>query len=222
MVVHRPPSKREQLEALLQQGSVFVHLDPRRPGVSVPSWLARRPQLVLQLGYNFPIPIPDLTIGADGVRCTLSFNRAPHACVVPWAAVYALVAQDGAMSVWSDDLPPEIIPPPEAERSMQVAPVPQRRTRGARGATAPSALPRARTAAARDRSADEIVTDVLRRKPTLAPEPTAPKGSGSNDSPLSEPTRLADHSARPSRPPGAPRRPSTAPRERPPYLRVVK
>src|SRR3954469_20236293 len=113
MVATPPPSKREQLNKLLERGSVFVHLDPRRPGVVVPAWLTRKPQLVLQLGLNFPIPIRDLEIDEQGVRCTLSFNRAPFYCVLPWTAVYALVAEDGQVTVWPSELPSELVPQAE-------------------------------------------------------------------------------------------------------------
>src|SRR5262245_9925980 len=69
MVAIPPPSKKEQLNKLLERGSVFVHLDPRREGVVVPAWLTKKPQLVLQLGLNFPIPIRDLEIDEVAVRC---------------------------------------------------------------------------------------------------------------------------------------------------------
>ena len=68
-----PPPKKEQLQKLLERGNVFLHLDPRIEGVVVPAGHAQRPQLVLQLGLHFAVPIPDLKIDDRGVRCTLSF-----------------------------------------------------------------------------------------------------------------------------------------------------
>jgi hypothetical protein len=105
-----PPSKKEQLLKLLDRGSVFVHLDPRRESVIVPDWLSHKPQLVLQLGRNFAIPIPDLEIDEFGVSCTLSFNRTPFHCTLPWSAVYALVAENGEVTVWPSELPMELVP----------------------------------------------------------------------------------------------------------------
>lgn len=102
------PTKREVAEALLERGSVFVHLDPRHEGVSIPAWLRKQPQVVLQVGLDMPIPIPDLEIDEDGVRATLSFNRSPHWCIVPWEAVFALVGEDGRGRVFLDSMPPEI------------------------------------------------------------------------------------------------------------------
>ena len=102
------PPKKDVARALLLRGNVFVHLDPRRPGVTVPQWLQTQPQLVLQVGLDMPIPIPDLRVDDAGVYGTLSFQRAPFTCTVPWSAVFALVGDDNKGVVWPDDLPPEI------------------------------------------------------------------------------------------------------------------
>ncbi len=87
---------------------MFVYLDPRAPGVRVPEWLASQPQLVLQIGLDLPVPIPDLRVDDGGVFGTLSFNRAPFTCAVPWDAVFALVGDDGMGMVWQDAMPEEI------------------------------------------------------------------------------------------------------------------
>ena len=79
------PPKKEVGLALLERSSVYVHLDPRQDAVVVPAWFKKQPQLVLQVGMNMPVPIPDLRLDDDGMSCTLSFNRAPFFCVVPWA-----------------------------------------------------------------------------------------------------------------------------------------
>jgi hypothetical protein len=87
---------------------MFIHLDPRRADVLVPKGFMGQPQLVLQVGLNMAIPIPDLTIDEAGISCTLSFNRAPFWCRIPWHAIYALVGEDGRGGVWPEDVPPEI------------------------------------------------------------------------------------------------------------------
>lgn len=104
----RLPPKKDVALALLESSSVFVHLDPRADGVTVPPWFKKQPQLVLQIGLNMPVPIPDLSLDGDGVSCTLSFNRSPQFCNVPWKAIYALVGEDGRGMVWPDDVPPEV------------------------------------------------------------------------------------------------------------------
>src|SRR4051812_18126929 len=104
----QPPPKKEVALALLEGPSLFVHLDPRKNGVLVPKWFTGQPQLVLQVGLNMAIPIPDLKVDDDGVSCTLSFNRAPFFCRLPWSAIYALVGEDGRGAIWQDDVPPEV------------------------------------------------------------------------------------------------------------------
>jgi stringent starvation protein B len=102
------PPKKEVALALLERSSVHVHLDPRAAGVVVPAWFKKQPQLVLQVGLNMPVPIPDLRLDDEGLSCTLSFNRTPFFCVVPWSCVYALVGDDGRGMVWPDNVPPEV------------------------------------------------------------------------------------------------------------------
>jgi hypothetical protein len=119
----RLPPKREVAHALLTQGAAFVHLDPRAVDVVVPDWLKRQPQLVLQIGLSMPVPIRDLRVDDAGVFGTLSFNRAPFTCLVPWHAVFALVGDDGRGMVWPDSMPPEIAQEieREAERASRSA-----------------------------------------------------------------------------------------------------
>jgi hypothetical protein len=103
------PPKHEVLFALLQQGSVFVHLDPRRPSVRCPDWLKAQPSVVLQIGYGLQPSIADLAVEAGGVSCTLSFDGAPYACRLPWHAIYALVGSAGRGMVWPEDVPAEVL-----------------------------------------------------------------------------------------------------------------
>lgn len=109
------PVKRDVGRALLLKGSVFVHLDPRVQGVVVPEWLRDQPQLVLQVGLDMPVPIPDLRVDGNGVFGTLSFKGSPFTCAVPWDAVYALVGDDGRGMVWPESMPPEIASEVERE-----------------------------------------------------------------------------------------------------------
>ena len=109
------PPKKDVARALLLRGSVFVHLDPRIGGMIVPQWLRNQPQLVLQIGLDMPIPIPDLRVDDEGVYGTLSFQRAPFTCRIPWRGVFALVGEDGRGMVWPEDLPEEIAAEVERE-----------------------------------------------------------------------------------------------------------
>lgn len=104
----RLPKKKDVALALLEQSTVFVHLDPRSERVHVPVWFKKQPQLVLQVGLNMAVPIPDLQVDDEGLSCTLSFSRTPHFCQIPWAVVFALVGDNGRGMVWPDDVPPEV------------------------------------------------------------------------------------------------------------------
>lgn len=216
-----PPSKKEQIQRLLKHGSVFVHLDPRREGVVVPQWLADQPQLVLQLGLNFAIPIPDLEIDDLGVRCTLSFNRTPFQCELPWAAIYALVADDGQVTLWPTELPAELAsqqapvrknpPSPRAQRPRASAPPKPRVSMvpsiedGARPLPPPPSIAPSR-----------VPSIAPSRVPSIAPEPAL--GSPSENRAIRGNDSVTVLPPKPEDP--EPRSPPR--RSLPPYLRVVK
>lgn len=109
------PAKKDVARALLLRGSVFIHLDPRRPSVLIPARLRLQQQVVLQIGLDMPVPIPDLRIDEEGVYGTLSFKGVPFTCFVPWSAVFALVGEDAKGMVWPAEMPSEIAAEVERE-----------------------------------------------------------------------------------------------------------
>lgn len=220
----RLPAKKDVALALLEQSTVFVHLDPRPEEVRVPPWFKKEHQLVLQIGLNMAIPIRDLDVGEDALSCTLSFNRSPHFCRIPWAAVFALVGENGRGMVWPDDVPPEVAAQaarqqakekpklhavaPAAEQPAPAAPTDGakpakgRRTRKPRPAKDPAAAAAAPTAAPapaepRKRRARPAPAPALAAEPSEAPPKAQPAAAGRNNAP-------------------------GAKRELPPYLRVIK
>lgn len=104
------PPKKDVAMALLKGPSLYVHLDPRGEDAIVPKWFKKQHQLVLQIGINMAVTIPDLDVGDDGIVATLSFNRSPFWCFMPWTAIYALVGEDGRGMVWPEDVPSELTP----------------------------------------------------------------------------------------------------------------
>lgn len=114
------PPKLEVARALLLRGNIFLHLAPRRPGVLVPEYLREHPQLVLEIGLDMVVPIPDLRLDDEGFSGTLSFARTPTFCRVPWDAVFALRGDDGWTMVWPESLPEELLA--EMEREMGARP----------------------------------------------------------------------------------------------------
>lgn len=121
------PPKKEVMLALLENSSVFIHLDPRKEGVVVSKGFLGQPQLVLQVGLNMAVRIPDLTVEDDGVSCTLSFNRTPTWCHVPWHSVYALIGEDGRGMIWPEDVPPEVAEQASKKGSTPPKPKPKRK-----------------------------------------------------------------------------------------------
>jgi stringent starvation protein B len=225
------PPKKEVALALLERSSVYVHLDPRQVDVVVPPKFKRQAQLVLQVGLNMAVQIPDLRLDDDGIGCTLSFDRVPFFCVVPWASVFAMVDTDGRGMVWPDDVPAEVArqnqvravdgggqrePPRAAERESKDATSSAPPEQGRDVEEAPKAKrPRKRavlTAVSDASGHDEAVKPV--KAVRSAAERPAPRESPSA---APRPTMLPAPAQRSSA--GGSRKKK---KELPPYLRVVK
>lgn len=202
----QPPPKKEVALALLEESSMFIHLDPRRPAVSVPRGFMGQAQLVLQVGLNMAIPIPDLTVDDVGISCTLSFNRVPFWCRIPWTAIYALVGEDGRGGVWADDVPPEIQLQKQGPQKQQPAAKRQRpRLAAVGGHAVPSSAPREPE---KEKEPKRVVRMGPRAVPALTEAPRPPAEAEEAQSPG------------PSAAPAAGGK--KAKREIPPYLRVIK
>lgn len=117
----RLPPKKDVALALLEQASMYIHLDPRAASVQVPASFKNQPQLVLQVGLNMAVPIRDLNVDEQGLSCTLSFNRTPFFCVIPWPAVFALVGENGQAMVWAEDVPAEVAAQAQAQKAPEKA-----------------------------------------------------------------------------------------------------
>jgi stringent starvation protein B len=102
-----PQGKRELLESLLEKGMVMVVLDARRPGVAVPSHLARDPQLRLNLSWRFGF---SMELDDWGVKATLTFGGRPFLCRLPWNSIYVMVshAERDQQYLFPADLPEEL------------------------------------------------------------------------------------------------------------------
>jgi stringent starvation protein B len=220
------PPKKEVALALLERSKVLVHLDPRKEGVIVPASFRKQPQLVLEVGLNMPVPIPDLRLDEEGMSCTLSFSRQPFYCMVPWPSVFAMVGDDGRGMVWPDDVPPEIasqapgrpaeqpaVRPRPAAAKRALEPV-RAQAGGAPGSSSSDEKPRAKRASRSKKPRIVAVEPVAPERPVLVALPPPPEPRG--------PRAVPSEKKRPV----PPRRPvagnGKAKRELPPYLRVVK
>jgi stringent starvation protein B len=193
------PSKKDVALAFLERSTVRIFLDPRKNGVVVPPWFKNQPQLLLDVGLNTAIAIPDLHLDDDALSCTLSFNRSPFYCVLPWSAVFALVGDEERAVVWPDDVPPEVqleskAPP---KRPMAIVPEPEVPvTKGPKAVPSPKNRKKAPAAA-----------------PAPAPAPTTAI-VGANKAPKKRPPLTGLPAAKESQP--------KAKRELPSYLRIIK
>ena len=204
------PPKKEVALALLERSSVHLHLDPRIAGVVVPLHFRKQPQLVLQIGLNMPVPIPDLRLDEEGMSCTLSFNRTPFYCVVPWSSVFAIVGDDAKGMVWPDDVPAEIA------RQTQVRPVESAPPPKASWKPEAVSNPKAETAGKGKRP--------RKRAPLVAvADGEAPTGKSAKGARSGQPAQLSSPPVLvPAAPASRPAGGSRKKRELPPYLRVVK
>ena len=102
------PGKKKTLLHYLSRGVAMVHLDARRPGVTVPLKFRDDPHLRLNLSYRYSIP--DLDVSEERVQATLSFGGVPFQCLVPWEAVFGITSHaSGDGQVWPEDLPTEVV-----------------------------------------------------------------------------------------------------------------
>jgi stringent starvation protein B len=233
------PPKKEVALALLERSRVHVHLDPRKDGVIVPAHFRKQAQLVLEIGLNMPVPIPDLRVDDGAMTCTLSFSRQPFYCVVPWPAVFAMVGDDGRGMVWPDDVPAEIQaqasrpPEPEAPRPrvvsskrahMEAVPTartiarPEKAEKVEKADKADEKKPRKPSRSKRPRVV--AVEPEPAERPVLValPQPPSPPQERRGPRPVPSAKKRAPAPAAPARKPGQ----GKAKRELPPYLRVVK
>jgi stringent starvation protein B len=209
----RLPPKKDVALALLEHSTVFVHLDPRKEDVRVPPWFRKQPQLVLQVGLNMPVPIPDLNLDEQGLSCTLSFNRSPHFCRVPWSAIYALVGESGRGMVWPDDVPAEVAAQAQPAQKAD-------EKRGHLRAVAPEqarAAPNGKPKATPKPAAAKPEAKKRKRARRPVPEGEATPAQRPAPQPLPQPARARTGSESDSA-----AAPDKKKRELPPYLRVVK
>lgn len=165
------PDKKERLLAALDQGLVMIHLDARRPGVSVPTHLRGESHLRLNLSYRFDPP--DLSVTEWGVRCTLSFSGSRFTVAVPWSALFAIASHVTKDLFWMypDDMPPELL-----QQTMVTSKVPTPEV-------APASVPAPASA-----SAEARPRAVLREVPGERTDPP-PEAEGPRDEPPTTPRR---------------------------------
>lgn len=98
--------KKRSVEYAMSTGMVAIYIDATRTH-GLPEQHRDNPQLMLELGYNLPIPTNDLRCYDDAIHVTLSFGRVPHAVTIPYAALEALNC-DAFYTQWPRDTAPPV------------------------------------------------------------------------------------------------------------------
>ncbi len=113
--------KRDLLNRMLSEVRVVrIYLDGRQPDVKLPDGPWRKePYVILELGLDLPVPIPDLKINDYGVFASLSFGGKSSRCFIPWGRLFSIQDKASGQGVlWKDGLPPEL-----SNRKEEPAPV---------------------------------------------------------------------------------------------------
>lgn len=104
-----PPSKQDVLAHMLgAYPLVRVMFDPTHPEIQgLPAPLRQTACQAIDIGFDLPKTIPDLTVDALGVSATLSFRGAKVWTMLPWQCVFALQpdANPGSGVLWTESVP---------------------------------------------------------------------------------------------------------------------
>jgi len=103
-----PPNKKEMLLELLENGLTMLHFNTNHPDLDVPDYLKEDHTLALNLSYKFMLSDLDIQEGFIGV--TLSFQRVPYFCHLPFDALWGLSQPPGQnLRLFPDCMPVEIL-----------------------------------------------------------------------------------------------------------------
>jgi hypothetical protein len=93
--------RRSVIQQLLGElDFILVVVNPAHPGVELPRPLRESGQPVaLHVGFRMALPIPDLSLGDEAIEATLSFNRSPHHCRIPWGSIVQITVEEEHL-VW--------------------------------------------------------------------------------------------------------------------------
>lgn len=89
--------------------SIFVHINTLVKQIPfAPEFLLSKMSFILQVGYNLPIPIDNLSIDPSGFSGIFSFRGEPIFCDIPWENVFAILGEDGRGRMWEETIPPNV------------------------------------------------------------------------------------------------------------------
>ncbi|MBL7662674.1 hypothetical protein JNK13_07975 [bacterium] len=101
-----PEEKIKAFDELMKGEFVLMHVDSRKPGVTVPENLLNNPALVLKLSYQFQGKIER---NDSGIEAYLLFNNKYELCILPWTSVWGISPSHGQQILWPEDIPKEVL-----------------------------------------------------------------------------------------------------------------
>lgn len=102
----RTKQKIKFYEEAMKDDNVLLHLDARKPGVTVPQHLSQNYSLTLKLSYLFQGKTEH---NDEEVSSYLKFGDDYVHCVIPWKAVWGITPNRKQNRIWPEDLPKELI-----------------------------------------------------------------------------------------------------------------
>jgi hypothetical protein len=103
--VTTPTETEQKIKAVtvaLGAGEMYVRLDARQPGVSVPVGMAKDAALILKFSHRYDPG--DVVINEWGIAETLSFGGIRYKVRVPWGAIYE-AASNPLNTFWRWSIP---------------------------------------------------------------------------------------------------------------------
>lgn len=85
----------------------IVHVDSRHPDVNVPTQYRSTPAVSFRLSQNF---VGLTEFSEHGIESDLLFGAQRYLCFLPWESVWGVTSETGAYTLWSESIPPEILP----------------------------------------------------------------------------------------------------------------
>jgi hypothetical protein len=98
--------KYDCLNKLLEEDHVFIHVNPAKPGVKLPSSQMNVPSVSLKISRLFR---GRLDIDLEHLEAELLFGNSYFSCKIPFDALWGVTASNGANTCWPADIPESLL-----------------------------------------------------------------------------------------------------------------
>lgn len=98
--------KYRELDRLLADEYVMVHINPVFDGVSIPDYLRKDPTVTLQISRFFR---GAMLLGTDHIQADLLFDDDYFSCDIPFGAIWGATSAGGEEKIWPASLPEALV-----------------------------------------------------------------------------------------------------------------